>query len=99
MVKKALIGNINGPAGPKGQDAGFGDIIATIDANVGTPKVEVELYGPNTARSMAFHFENLKGEKGDMADYDEAEFMGEIEFELFWEDINTQDEENKKSET
>ena len=34
-----------------------------------------------------------------MADYDEAEFMGEIEFELFWEDINTQDEENKKSET
>lgn len=63
MVKRALIGNIKGPRGDKGKDAGFGDIIAKIDANTGTPSVEVEITGPDTAKSIFFSFKNLKGEK------------------------------------
>lgn len=93
MVKRALIGNIKGPQGDKGKDAGFGDIIAKIDANTGTPSVEVEMTGPDTAKSIVFSFKNLKGEKGDIADYDDAEFMGNNEFEAFWLDIENSDNE------
>ena len=93
MVKRALIGNIKGPRGDKGKDAGFGDIIAKIDANTGTPSVEVEITGPDTAKSIIFSFKNLKGEKGDMANYDDAEFMGDNEFEAFWLDIENSDNE------
>lgn len=93
MARRAFIGNIRGPEGPKGKDAGFGDITAQIDANVGTPLVEVKLSGPNTARSIFFNFKNLKGEKGEMADYDDAEFMGENELEAFWRYIENQDNE------
>ncbi len=93
MARRAFIGNIRGPEGKKGKDAGFGDITAQIDANVGTPLVEVKLSGPNTARSIFFNFKNLKGEKGEMADYDDAEFMGENELEAFWRDIENQDNE------
>lgn len=95
MARRAFIGNIRGPEGQKGKDAGFGDITAQIDANVGTPLVEVKLSGPNTARSIFFNFKNLKGEKGEMADYDDAEFMGENELEAFWRDIEKQDNEAK----
>ena len=93
MARRAFIGNIRGPEGQKGKDAGFGDITAQIDANVGTPSVEVKLSGPNTARSISFYFKNLKGEKGEIADYDNAEFMGENELEAFWRDIENQDNE------
>ena len=65
MARRAFIGNIRGPEGKKGKDAGFGDITAQIDANVGTPLVEVKLSGPNTARSIFFNFKNLKGENQD----------------------------------
>ena len=56
---------INGIDGTDGVDAGFGTIDATVDANIGTPGVNVVTSGPNTAKNMTFQFTNLKGQKGD----------------------------------
>lgn len=59
--------NIKGEPGENGQDgdpAGFGTVNATVDASVGTPSVTVSSSGPNTAKSFAFSFHNLKGEQG-----------------------------------
>ena len=65
--------NIKGPAGQdgtNGQDgapgasAGFGTPTATVDANVGTPSVEITASGPDTAKVFSFAFHNLKGEPG-----------------------------------
>lgn len=53
-----------GPAGPTGAAAGFGTPIATVDANVGTPAVEITATGDDTAKVFAFAFSNLKGEPG-----------------------------------
>ena len=50
MARRAFIGNIRGPEGQKGKDAGFGDITAQIDANVGTPSVEVKQIGRASCR-------------------------------------------------
>lgn len=53
-----------GPAGPTGAAAGFGAPTATVDANVGTPAVEITATGDDTAKVFAFAFSNLKGEPG-----------------------------------
>lgn len=53
-----------GPAGSAGTAAGFGTPTATVDANTGTPSVEVSASGANTAKVFAFAFHNLKGETG-----------------------------------
>ena len=56
-----------GPQGEKGDTgdaAGFGTVTATVDANVGTPSVEVTVSGPNTAKNFDFKFKNMKGETG-----------------------------------
>ena len=59
--------NMKGEPGENGQDgeaAGFGAVTASVDASVGTPSVTVSSSGPNTAKSFAFSFHNLKGEQG-----------------------------------
>lgn len=63
-----------GEPGSPGVAAGFGSVTASIDANTGTPSVEVTASGSNTSKNFAFAFHNLKGsagqqgEKGDKGD-------------------------------
>lgn len=47
-----------------GAPAGFGNITATVDSNVGIPSVEVVVWGPDTAKNFTFNFHNLKGGEG-----------------------------------
>ena len=53
-----------GTPGAPGAAAGFGSPTATVDANVGTPSVEISASGPDTAKVFSFAFHNLKGEPG-----------------------------------
>lgn len=57
-----------GIQGETGAPAGFGTVSATVDANIGTPSVEVTASGADTAKNFAFAFHNLKGQKGDKGD-------------------------------
>lgn len=57
-----------GPQGDTGAAAGFGTVSATVDETTGTPSVEVETSGPDTAKNISFSFTGLKGEKGDKGD-------------------------------
>ena len=57
-----------GPAGEKGDTgaaAGFGTVTATVDDTAGTPAVEVQTSGPDTAKNFTFTFTGLKGEPGE----------------------------------
>ena len=54
-----------GPQGNPGAAAGFGEATATVDDTSGTPSVEVETSGPDTAKVFTFKFYGLKGAKGD----------------------------------
>lgn len=57
-----------GPQGVPGAAAGFGEATATVDDTSGTPSVEVETSGPDTAKVFTFKFYGLKGTKGDTGD-------------------------------
>ena len=57
-----------GPQGEPGAAAGFGEATATVDDTSGTPSVEVETSGPDTAKVFTFKFYGLKGTKGDTGD-------------------------------
>ena len=60
--------NIMGPQGNPGAAAGFGEATATVDETTGTPSVEVETSGPDTAKVFSFAFSGLKGETGAKGD-------------------------------
>lgn len=54
-----------GPQGETGAAAGFGTISVQVDGTTGTPSVEVETDGPDTAKNISFSFSGLKGETGE----------------------------------
>lgn len=57
-----------GPQGDPGVAAGFGEVTATVDGSTGTPNVEVNTSGPDTAKVFSFAFSGLKGETGAKGD-------------------------------
>ena len=53
-----------GNTGPQGESAIISAVNATIDNNVGTPSVTVDLGGTELNRTFTFNFKNIKGEQG-----------------------------------
>lgn len=47
--------------GSKGTAAGFGEVTASIDGNVGTPSVSVETGGTDEEKTFSFKFSNIRG--------------------------------------
>lgn len=53
-----------GPQGPAGTNATITNVTAEVSNTTGTPAVEVELGGTESARTFNFSFSGLKGEQG-----------------------------------
>lgn len=54
----------DGQPGSNGSSAEITSVTASVDGNVGTPSVEVQLGGTSLARTIALFFKNLKGAAG-----------------------------------
>ena len=66
--KGSLVAAINEALTSAGTAAGFGNPVATVDGNTGTPSVKVTASGPDTAKVFTFTFKNLKGANGAKGD-------------------------------
>lgn len=88
--------NVLALKGDAGDAAGFGNVTATVDNNVGTPEVNVTATGPDTAKNFNFDFKNLKGEDGEPGVYIGAEAPSDDDIKVW---IDTSDDTTSPIET